>query len=101
MCRPSGEAAGRGRSIQVCGKVYNRARPGNVRAACAAHDFVHIIASPRPGSALMQRTAAAAPWLVVPGFAPPSAEGRAQTPQGPAPATLAERVQQVIGRPEY
>src|ERR1043166_1192229 len=101
MCRPSGEAAGRGRSIQVCGKVYNRARPGNVRAACAAHDFVHIIASPRPGSALMQRTAVAAPWLVVLGFPPPPAQGRGQTPPGPAPATLAERVQQVIGRPEY
>src|ERR1043166_9749325 len=101
MCRPSGEAAGRGRSIQVCGKVYNRARPGNVRAACAAHDFVHIIASPRPGSALMQRTAVAAPWLVVLGFSPLTAQGRGQTLPGPVPATLAERVQQVIGRPEY
>src|ERR1051325_10445394 len=101
MCRPSGEAAGRGRSIQVCGKVYNRARPGNVRAPCAAHDFVHIIASPRPGSALMQRTAVAAPWLVVLGFSPLTAQGRGQTLPGPVPATLAERVQQVIGRPEY
>src|SRR5213082_3475753 len=101
MCRPSGGAAGWGRSIQVCGKVYNRARPGNVRAACAAHDFVHIIAPPRSGSALMQRTAVAAPWFVVLGFSPLTAQGRGQTLPGPVPGTLAERGQQVISRPEY
>ena len=49
----------------------------------------------------MQRTAVAAPWLVVLGFSPLTAQGRGQTLPGPVPATLAERVQQVIGRPEY
>src|SRR6266566_6066661 len=48
----------------------------------------------------MHRTAVAAPWLVVLGFAPLTAQGRGQTLPGP-PATLAERVQQVISRPEY
>src|SRR5204862_6186302 len=56
---------------------------------------------PRSGSALMQRTAVAAPWLVVLGFSPLTAQGRGQTLPGPVPGTLAERVQQVISRPEY
>ena len=49
----------------------------------------------------MQRTAVAAPWLVVLGFSPLTAQGRGQTLPGPVPGTLAERVQQVISRPEY
>ena len=49
----------------------------------------------------MHRTAVAALWLAVVGFTTLPAQGRGQTVPATGPATLAERVQQIVGRPEY